>query len=187
MGTVHERLVRATPERPAQGWYATLVDGRVVFLGDHSGVVFGRIALLREGGSPAFLDPSDLDGSCAPAVSPPPVERPQGSASPHNGMSPPLLGLSVGARAAPPPRAERPQRASAGRVRPEARDGRRIERRGRPRAQLTAEQKRTIERMYAEGKSERRMAIRVQASRRQVRAVIAEESGTKRQPAAAAA
>jgi hypothetical protein len=35
-GTVLPRVEHGTLERPAQGWYAQLVDGRTVFLGDYS-------------------------------------------------------------------------------------------------------------------------------------------------------
>jgi hypothetical protein len=35
-GTILGHQNRGTPDRPARGWYAELVDGTVLFLGDHT-------------------------------------------------------------------------------------------------------------------------------------------------------
>lgn len=45
-GTVLPRVEHGTPERPAQGWYAELVDGKTVFLGDYSMLAVIAIANL---------------------------------------------------------------------------------------------------------------------------------------------
>lgn len=42
------RQEHGTPQRRAQGWYAELHDGRVVFLGDYAGLALGEISKLVE-------------------------------------------------------------------------------------------------------------------------------------------
>lgn len=46
-GTVLPRVAHGTPERPAQGWYAELVDGEIVFLGDYVTLAAVTIANLN--------------------------------------------------------------------------------------------------------------------------------------------
>ncbi len=48
LGTVLPRQMRGTHERRAQGWYAELVDGRTVFLGDTTAIALRYIDKLRE-------------------------------------------------------------------------------------------------------------------------------------------
>ena len=43
------RVAHGTRERPAQGWYALLVDGSEVFLGDYVAVAAVQINRLLEG------------------------------------------------------------------------------------------------------------------------------------------
>jgi hypothetical protein len=49
LGTILPRVAHGTPERPAQGWYALLVDGSEVFLGDYVAVAAVAISRLLEG------------------------------------------------------------------------------------------------------------------------------------------
>lgn len=46
-GTVLPRVEHGSTERPAQGWYAELADGRMVFLGDYSMLAAVAIANLN--------------------------------------------------------------------------------------------------------------------------------------------
>ena len=48
LGTVLPRQAHGTIERRAQGWYAELVDGRTVFLGDYSMLAGMEIRKLHE-------------------------------------------------------------------------------------------------------------------------------------------
>lgn len=48
-GTVLPRQEHGTMERRAQGWYAELVDGSVVFLGDYTTLAAVRIRQLVGG------------------------------------------------------------------------------------------------------------------------------------------
>jgi hypothetical protein len=45
-GTVLDRQGHGTPQRPAQGWYAQLTGGEIVFLGDYSLLAANRIQTL---------------------------------------------------------------------------------------------------------------------------------------------
>jgi hypothetical protein len=49
LGTVLPRQNHGTIERPAQGWYAELEDGGVIFLGDYTTIAVSRILSLRDG------------------------------------------------------------------------------------------------------------------------------------------
>ncbi len=49
LGTVQPRQAHGTLERPAQGWYALLADGTLVFLGDYAALAMVAIARLVEG------------------------------------------------------------------------------------------------------------------------------------------
>jgi hypothetical protein len=46
-GEVLPRVMRGTLEIPAQGWYAK-VGGETVFLGDHEGIAYVKIAELTK-------------------------------------------------------------------------------------------------------------------------------------------
>jgi hypothetical protein len=46
-GEILPHQKRGTFERPARGWYAKLVDGSVVFLGDHTMVAAVEISKLN--------------------------------------------------------------------------------------------------------------------------------------------
>lgn len=45
-GYVLPRQMHGTAERPAQGWYAKLLDDSVVFLGDYSALAAAKIIEL---------------------------------------------------------------------------------------------------------------------------------------------
>jgi hypothetical protein len=47
LGVVLPRHEHGTVERPAQGWYAELTGGKVVFLGDYSALAVLRIQELK--------------------------------------------------------------------------------------------------------------------------------------------
>jgi len=47
LGTVLPHQKRGTVDRPARGWYAELVDGKIVFLGDHSLIAGIEISKLH--------------------------------------------------------------------------------------------------------------------------------------------
>ena len=46
LGVVCEYSWHGSPDRPARGWYAELVGGELVFLGDHTPLAFMRIGEL---------------------------------------------------------------------------------------------------------------------------------------------
>jgi hypothetical protein len=48
MGVVLEHQAHGTIERPAQGWYAQLADGKLVFLGDYAMLAAMKIRKLHE-------------------------------------------------------------------------------------------------------------------------------------------
>ncbi len=45
-GEVLPRQSQGTPDHPAAGWYARMTSGRLVYLGDHTGIAFAKIAEL---------------------------------------------------------------------------------------------------------------------------------------------
>lgn len=49
LGTVLPRQAHGTVQRPAQGWYAQLDNGKLVFLGDYSMLAALRIRKLVDG------------------------------------------------------------------------------------------------------------------------------------------
>jgi hypothetical protein len=48
MGTVLPHSPHGTVERPAQGWYARLATGKLIFLGDSAMLAAGKIRKLYE-------------------------------------------------------------------------------------------------------------------------------------------
>lgn len=52
LGEVLPRFARGTPDHPAAGWYARMTDGKLLYLGDHTGVAFATIANLLHTESP---------------------------------------------------------------------------------------------------------------------------------------
>lgn len=46
-GTVLPRVMHGTSELPAQGWYAELLDGKTVFLGDYTALAAAAISKLN--------------------------------------------------------------------------------------------------------------------------------------------